>query len=210
MPVRKRDAFADHENYILYKDTTDLIVTGKYKTCVHNKEALCECAFYVRVNDVEPSYAFVDHCVKSPYLNHELSYFDKDTEDFPLLNCNYLILNEMSEVEWESVPLSRGYFQCARLISSLSAETYVLKTTYDATNKSVKIKFTVKSDPTAKYGLTRIEVNPPAGLKHKTAGICGNTALSSDQDCSLHWESPEDSTQTTCSNSSTDLGLNWK
>lgn len=121
------------QNYILYRDSKDLVVTSKYKRCKNRTDNLCNCAVYMRIDDKNPKYAFIDFCYSNPNTAKELKYFDNDliqkgvlnTGDFPLLNCNKTISNEWNEKEWLNVSLYQRYFQCAKLITS-QCETYLV------------------------------------------------------------------------------------
>ena len=173
---------------------------------------MCNCGVYVRINNNDPRFVFIDHCDASPSINKQFSYFDKTftsnlrTADLPLLDCNYTITNDNSVAEWSAIPVSRNYFQCARLNTSVSfcEESYVLRAKFST--KIIKLKVDVKCDN--KYGLSRVEVNPVAGLDYITSGLCGKTVSDSELPCSLHFEIDE--SHLACLSSSSGLGINWK
>ena len=170
---------------------------------------MCNCAVYIRIGDKDPRYVFIDHCNASPNANHKFQYFDRSlsnelkSDDLPLLDCNYTINNDNSDSEWKAVKKTNSYFQCARINSSTCEESYVLKSTFSS--KSIKVKVDVKCG--AKYGLSRIEINPIADLNYKTSGLCGNTVYDNELDCSLHIELV--STLLLCLDASNQLGHSW-
>ena len=115
-----------NKNYILYEESKDFLITTKYEKCRLNKNYRCNCAFYMRVNDNIPKYAFIDFCLGNSNSTHELKYFDNGlinndvltTGDFPHINCNYTIVNETDENEWKKVQQYKQYFKCAILANS--------------------------------------------------------------------------------------------
>ena len=123
----------------------------------------------------------------------------------PLLDCDHIITNDTNEVEWNAIPITNEYFQCARLGSATCQEAYVLKTTHG--DKSVKVKVDAKCTDNDKYGLSRIEVNPVAKLDYATSGLCGNTYYDEDLSCSLHYEA---NTGAQCEKESETLAARWE
>ena len=112
-------------------------VTGEYESCGDNSDEskLCQCAVYVRLNDSNPSYAFIDHCGASKIINNRFRYFDNSLKDdlrkndnLPLLACDSSLINENDESEWSKIPLEKSYFKCAKLINSPCNENYVVCT----------------------------------------------------------------------------------
>ena len=110
-------------------------MTGKYEACRGNdiEKRLCNCAVYIRVNDNNPSYAFIDHCGgASTSINNRFRYFNnslkndlKKKDVLPYLDCENEIENENDLDEWKKIPL-RFNFKCAKLKSSPCAENYMV------------------------------------------------------------------------------------
>ncbi len=135
----------------------------------------CACAFYIRVDDYDPRYLFIDHCDSAPRAHLELKYFDKDEVktlkrgDFPRINCSQPIYNDNNETEWRSIPLFKKYFQCGKLVSS-PCNTLVVRATY--LTKSIKAKIDIgclnQINP-----LSRIVIYPKIDINYPTGGLCG-------------------------------------
>lgn len=98
---------------------------SQYRTCRYTlKKKYCACSLYIRVNNTEPHFAFIDFCeaettnsLKFKYFNHP-NDFNNKTYEYPLLDCNSTVDNPNSYTEWNKVPTSFKYFQCAKLKSS--------------------------------------------------------------------------------------------
>jgi len=98
---------------------------SQYRYCRYTlKKKYCTCSLYIRVNNTEPHFAFIDFCqdvtnngLNFKYFKHP-SDIDKDTYEYPLLDCNATIESPNSYSEWDKVKTSFKYFQCAKLKSS--------------------------------------------------------------------------------------------
>jgi hypothetical protein len=110
-------------------------VTSKFEKCGKNgQDDLCTCGIYIRVNDSNPSYAFIDKCSRDPFNNNRFKYFDANltvaslNDNHPLIECDSLAEN-MNEIDWESLALDRNFFKCIQLKSSSMSNrnTYVVK-----------------------------------------------------------------------------------
>ena len=96
------------------------------------KVSYCTCGMYMRVNNTDPHYVYIDFCetrelnrenIKLKYYNHIM--YEK--EKFLDLECSQRISNEDNLDEWNSVPLENKYFKCAN-VSSEFCQTYVVRT----------------------------------------------------------------------------------
>ena len=107
-------------------------MTSKFEKC--GKTELCTCGLYLRVNDTNPSYAFIDKCSRDPFNNDRFKYFDANltvaslNDNHPLIECDSLAEN-MHNIDWESLALDRNFFKCVQLKSSpmSNGNTYVVK-----------------------------------------------------------------------------------
>ena len=75
---------------------------------------------YLRVNNANPHYAFVDFCSSNSSNSDNLKfrYFLKPTDNkgyYSFLNCSQTITDENNEQQWQTVPTSFDYFKCAKL-----------------------------------------------------------------------------------------------
>ena len=89
----------------------------------------------MRLNDSNPSYAFIGNCGASKIINNRFRYFDNSLKDdlrkndnLPLLACESSLINENDESEWNKIPLEKSYFKCGKLINSPCNENYVVCT----------------------------------------------------------------------------------
>lgn len=103
-----------------------------------DRQKMCSCALFVEasLNAFTKSYAFVDVCGANQEVNKQFRYFTTqntqsllESGDFPLINCNTLLVAENDESEWARVPVSFGVFKCARLRTSTPCDTYIVNNT---------------------------------------------------------------------------------
>ena len=107
-------------------------MTSKFEKC--GKTELCTCGLYLRVNDTNPSYAFIDKCSRDPFNNDKFKYYDDSlnmksllNDDHPLISCDSFVEN-MNEIDWENIALDRIFFKCVQLKSKANKiNTYVVK-----------------------------------------------------------------------------------
>lgn len=116
---------------------------SRFKPCLKTKkQAYCACSFYMRVNNKDPEFVFIDFCysdnVDVPI--YEPRHFKNAsaliTSD---VDCSTVLTDESaSESEWAKVPVNFRYFQCAQLKSP--CKQYLVK------KKTRKIYFLFKID----------------------------------------------------------------
>ena len=94
---------------------------------------MCTCGIYIRVNDSNPSYAFIDKCSRDPFNNNRFKYYDENykmtslSDNHPLIVCDSYA-DYMNEIDWEHLELDRNFFKCIQLKSSMPNKyTYVVK-----------------------------------------------------------------------------------
>lgn len=168
-------------NYILYNDTKNILITAKHDYCNKmNSNKMCACALYIRIDDSDPHYIFLDHCNGNPKAHaNGLNYFDNSRVkavskgDIKKVDCSRTIYNDNDEKEWNKIPIFEKYFQCARLNSS-PCETYVVKATYK--NKFVKTKIDIGCN-NAINPLSKIVINLEPNTVHQTGGLCGSNVI---------------------------------
>lgn len=79
------------------------------------------CSVYIRVNNADPYFAFIDFCLapsKPPMylLNFQHFRSPHEAETYQELDCSYGIKDENDEDEWELVEPTFKHFKCARLL----------------------------------------------------------------------------------------------
>lgn len=78
------------------------------------------CSVYIRVNNADPYFAFIDFCLapsKTPMylLNFQQFRSPHESEIYQELDCSNVIIDENNEDEWESVKPTFKHFKCARI-----------------------------------------------------------------------------------------------
>ena len=106
---------------ILYDHNQEVLVMSKFRPCFHSEKShYCTCSLYIRVNNADPHFAFIDICNEDDDAIENLKFrFFKDPsiKDYPPLNCNKKINDPDNENEWKNIPISFNYFKCAKLES---------------------------------------------------------------------------------------------
>ena len=94
---------------------------SQYRLCRYtNKKEYCSCSLYIRVNNTDPHFAFIDFCqAEDGSLEHlKFKHFKHPSdEDYPTLDCDTVVRDPNNENEWKDVPVSFKYFKCAKLAS---------------------------------------------------------------------------------------------
>ena len=102
---------------------------SQYRQCRYSyKKEYCVCSLYIRVNNTNPHFAFIDFCKMENETAHALQFrhFQRPNSSYyPNLDCNTRIRDPNNDQEWNNVPVSFTYFKCAKLVSSCN--NYVVK-----------------------------------------------------------------------------------
>ncbi len=91
------------------------------------KTSYCTCGMYIRVNNKDPHYVYIDICEQRIMnkQNLKLKYYNRDNK-FLDLNCSQAISNENDLDEWNrKIPIQNKHFRCAD-VSSEFCKTYVV------------------------------------------------------------------------------------
>ena len=94
---------------------------SQYRLCRYtNKKEYCSCSLYIRVNNTDPHFAFIDFCQGEDGSMEDLKFkhFKHPSDkDYPHLDCDTVVRDPNNDNEWKDVPVSFGYFKCAKLAS---------------------------------------------------------------------------------------------
>ena len=98
-----------------------LKVYSRFKYCKKtSRTAYCLCSVYIRVNNADPYFAFIDFCLapsRTPLYLLNFQHFRSPHEtEYKDLDCSAQIIDENNEAEWASVKTSFKHFKCARLV----------------------------------------------------------------------------------------------
>jgi len=95
---------------------------SQYRLCRYtNKIKYCACSLYVRVNNTDPHFAFIDFCqgVDGSMEDLKFKHFKHPRDKvYPKLNCGAVVRDPNNDNEWKDVPVSFNYFKCAKLTSA--------------------------------------------------------------------------------------------
>lgn len=173
--IKHKRIYSISSPIVFYNHLEDVIVYSQYRPCQKtSKIEYCACSLYIRVNDQDPHYAFIDFCSSSifdPPILHFRQYKDVNQTPYSTLDCSYVIRDPDNQMEWNNVNVTFDYFKCAKL--DAPCDTYIIRTVNTQNNIRVTADVFCPGDIKNDF-LSQIVINPAFKSLNYGTGVCSD------------------------------------